>query len=106
MATVLFHIATLSDWQAAVAAGRYTTSTIGVTLEEEGFIHTSRADQWEGVRDRYYAGATEPLVVLVIDADRLRSPWREDPVGDDRYAHVYGPIDVDAVLAAIPLASG
>ena len=29
---------------------------------------------------------------------------REDPVGEDTYPHVYGPINADAVLAAIPLA--
>ena len=56
----IFHIATLADWTDAQQSGAYTTSTVGVTLEEEGFLHASRADQWEGVRARYYADITEP----------------------------------------------
>jgi uncharacterized protein (DUF952 family) len=101
---VLFHVATAADWAAAQASGRYTTSTLGVTLEQEGFIHASRGDQWEDVRRRYYADVADPLVLLVIDVARLTSPWREDPVGDDTFPHVYGPIDPAAVVAAVPLA--
>ena len=48
----------------AGAAGGYTTSTRGRTLAEEGFIHAVRADQWQGVRERYYADVDEPLVLL------------------------------------------
>jgi hypothetical protein len=56
----IFHIATLADWTAARESGAYTTSTRGVTLEQEGYIHASRADQWEGVRARFYADVTAP----------------------------------------------
>ncbi|GAA1967765.1 DUF952 domain-containing protein [Nocardioides panacihumi] len=101
---VIFHVATAADWRAALAAGEYTTSTIGVSLEQEGFIHAARGDQWEHVRRRYYAEVNEPLALLVIDVARLDPPWREDPVGDDTYPHVYGPINADAVVAAVPLA--
>jgi uncharacterized protein (DUF952 family) len=101
---IIFHVATAADWAAAQATGGYTTSTIGVSLEQEGFIHAARGDQWEGVRRRYYAEVSEPLVLLVIDVARLTAPWRQDPVGDDTYPHVYGPIDPDAVVTAVPLA--
>jgi len=101
---VIFHIATGADWTRARASGEYTTSTIGVTLDQEGFIHAARGDQWEDVRRRYYAEISDPLVLLVIDVARLRAPWREDPVGDDTFPHVYGPINADAVVAAVPLA--
>lgn len=101
----IFHIATVADWTAAQASGAYTTSTIGRTLVEEGFIHASRADQWQGVRARYYADATEPLVLLVIDTERLTSPVVEEAVGDgaETFPHVYGPIDPAAVVQTIPL---
>lgn len=101
---VIFHVATAADWALALASGEYTTSTIGVTLEQEGFIHAARGDQWEDVRRRYYAEVSQPLVLLVVDVARLESPWREDSVGDATYPHVYGPINTDAVLAAVPLA--
>ncbi|MDO9496418.1 MAG: DUF952 domain-containing protein [Nocardioides sp.] len=101
----IFHIATVSDWTVAQAAGGYSTSTIGRTLVEEGFIHASRADQWQGVRSRFYADVAEPLVLLVIDTDRLASPVIDEHVGEGRetYPHVYGPINPSAVVQTIPL---
>lgn len=101
----IFHIATAADWTAALASGGYTTSTMGRSLVEEGFIHASRADQWQGVRSRYYADVTEPLVLLVIDTDRLTSPVVEEAAGDsgETFPHVYGPINPSAVVQTIPL---
>jgi uncharacterized protein (DUF952 family) len=97
---LIHHVATTADWAAALESGAYTTSTRGVTLEQEGFLHASRADQVGGVYDRYYADADEPLVLLTIDTDLLDVPWREDPVGDDTYPHVYGPLSPVAVIDA------
>ena len=99
----VFHIATAADWAEAQRTGTYSTSTRGVTLAQEGFIHAARREQVPGVFDRYYADATEPLVLLTVETDRLTSPWREDPVGDETYPHVYGPIDAAAVVAVQPL---
>lgn len=102
----IFHIATVSDWEAARRSGSYTTSTYGVTLAQEGFIHASRGDQWQGVRERFYAGVTEPLVLLVVDTDKLSSPVVEEPPAPgmtETYPHVYGPLDVTAVVQTIAL---
>lgn len=104
----IFHIATLADWRAAQASGTYTTSTRGRTLAEEGFIHASRGDQWQGVRDRFYADVSEPLVLLSIDTELLTSPVVDEEVpgaapGGETFPHIYGPIDVGAVLTTLPL---
>jgi uncharacterized protein (DUF952 family) len=100
---IIFHIAEKSRWEAARLAGAYAQSTYGRTLEQEGFIHAAREDQWQGVRQRYYADVTEPLVLLAIDTDQLTSPWREDQVGHERYPHIYGPLNPSAVVSAVPL---
>jgi len=102
----IFHLATAADWEAARISGRYTTSTYGRTLAEEGFIHASRADQWQGVRRRFYADVTEPLVLLVLDTDRLDAPVVEEeavPGSGETFPHVYGAIGPDAVVQVIPL---
>lgn len=99
----IFHIATVADWDAAVVSGAYTTSSRGVTLAQEGFIHASRADQLGGVFQRYYADCSEPLVLLTIDTDLLDVPWREDPVGADTYPHIYGPLSPHAVVETSPV---
>ncbi len=99
----IFHIATVADWEAAQRTGAYTTSTRGRTLEEEGFIHASRLDQVQPVFARYYADAGVPLVLLVVDPDLLTSEVRVEPVGEDTYPHVYGPIEPAAVVEVHPL---
>ena len=98
----VFHVATATDWEEALRTGAYTTSTRGRTLEQEGFIHAARREQVPGVYQRYYADATEPMVLLTIDTDLLDVPWREDPVGEDTYPHLYGPLRPRAVVAAQP----
>jgi glutathione S-transferase len=104
MSDPIYHLALVSDWEAALTVGEYTVSSLGVTLEQEGFLHASRYDQWEGVQQRYYADVTDPLVLLVIDLDLLTSPLVVEPVGDDSYPHIYGPLNVDAVVEARPVA--
>jgi uncharacterized protein (DUF952 family) len=99
----IFHVASASDWQQAQQTGAYTTSTRGVTLEQEGFLHAARSEQVPGVFERYYRDAGEPLVLLTIETDQLEVPWREDPVGDDTFPHVYGPLAPEAVVAVDPL---
>jgi glutathione S-transferase len=102
----IFHIATLADWTAAQETGAYTTSTLGRTLAEEGFIHASRADQWEGVRAAFYAEVTEPLVLLEIETGLLDTPVVEEepaPGAGVTFPHVYGAIAPGAVVAVTPL---
>ncbi|MBZ5736611.1 DUF952 domain-containing protein [Nocardioides mangrovi] len=102
----IFHIATLPDWTAAQESGAYTTSTRGVTLEEEGFLHASRADQWEGVRAAFYADVAEPLVLLEIETDLLDVPVVEErpaPDVEDTFPHVYGALAPAAVVAVTAL---
>ncbi|MBB3040718.1 DUF952 domain-containing protein [Nocardioides soli] len=98
----IFHIATLADWEAAQESGAYRTSTRGVTLDEEGYLHASRADQWERVRAAYYADVTEPLVLLEIDTELLDAPVVEEapaPGVDETFPHVYGELAPAAVVA-------
>ncbi len=101
----IFHLATAADWRAARATGTYTISTRGRTLAEEGFIHASRGDQWQGVRERYYADLDEPLVLLSIDTDLLQSPVVDEavPGSDETFPHIFGPIQVAAVTHVLPL---
>ena len=96
---MIFHIAERSKWQAAVAAGEYTESTIGRTLAEEGFIHLSTASQVAGVAERFYKDV-EDLVLLHIEESLLRSPLQWDVVGGspDPFPHLYGPLNLSAVV--------
>lgn len=104
----IFHVALRSEWEDAQRCGSYTTSTLGVSLAEEGFIHASREDQWRGVMQRFYTGVTEPLVLLEIDTDRLSSPVVEEtPAGaNETFPHIYGPLEPEAVVRVVPIERG
>ena len=100
----MFHIALPADWASAQRAGVYTTSTRGVSLADEGFIHCSFDHQVERTANAYYADLDE-LILLRIDPDRLGSPVVVEPPfpgAADDYPHVYGPIPVDAVIEVSP----
>lgn len=90
---LIYHIVLPEDWQ-AFDTGLYRAKS----LEAEGFIHCSFADQLDRVVKRYYKGAKE-LVVLEVDSDKLMSRVLREPSTDNEiYPHVYGPINRDAIV--------
>ncbi|MEO3823019.1 DUF952 domain-containing protein [Actinomadura sp. B10D3] len=97
----LLHIAERTHWESARATGvSYSMSTLGRTLDEEGFIHcSSDMAQVNGVLGRFYGDVpSEDLVLLTVDVSRLEAPVRYEPAGDELFPHVYGPIPVSAVI--------
>ena len=103
--SLIYHIATAADWERARRDGEYSTSTIGKTLADEGFLHASQASQVADVANRYYQDIADDLLVLVIDPDRVRARIRYEnvPGADLPYPHIYGPLNPYAVVAARPL---
>jgi uncharacterized protein (DUF952 family) len=104
---LIYHIAAAADWAQAGRYGQYTMSTRGRTLAEEGFIHTSTATQVAVVANAFYRDAAD-LVLLVIDPDRVTPEIRYEhaPGQDLSYPHIYGPLNVDAVVATRPFEPG
>lgn len=101
----IYHIATVADWERAKEDGAYTTSTRGKTLAEQGFIHASSAEQTVPTANRFYADIGEPVIILVIEVARLTAPLRyEDVPGSPApFPHIYGPLNLDAVVDVLPL---
>ena len=108
MAGVIFHIATLADWETAQADGEYTRSSVGKTLAEEGFIHASQASQVARTANKFYRDVPGGLVLLVIDEERVAAEVRyEDVPGAELpFPHIYGPLNTGAVVEARPFAAG
>jgi uncharacterized protein (DUF952 family)/catechol 2,3-dioxygenase-like lactoylglutathione lyase family enzyme len=101
---MLFHLADGDEWARAVDVGTaYSMSMPGVPLAEVGFVHCSYAHQVQPTADRWYRGR-DGLVLLTIDPARLAAAVEVD----DGFPHVYGPIDVDAVVAQrdVPVLDG
>jgi uncharacterized protein (DUF952 family) len=95
---VIYHVTTAAEWKAATEKGFYETPS----LKAEGFIHCSQENQVAGVLERYFAGKTD-LVKLVIDTDQLTSRFvfEWSPSTADTFPHVYGVIDLKAVMEVV-----
>jgi uncharacterized protein (DUF952 family) len=92
---IIYHVTTAADWKAAQQKGFYDHPS----LVAEGFIHCSQEHQVAGVLQRYFAGKKD-LLKLVIDTDKLTSKLVFDwsPSTADTFPHVYGTINIDAVV--------
>ena len=104
---MIYHLALAADWAAAQGEGNdYRISSLGRHLDDIGFIHCSFPHQLQRVADTYYRARTD-VVLLTIDRSKVTSPIREENTegGTDLYPHIYGPLNVDAVTTAQPLAT-
>ena len=99
-ARFIFHIAFERDWESAEETGTYRVSTRGARLDDVGFIHAGFEHQVPIVGAALYKDASEPLVVLVIDTERLDVPVVVDNLegGEEGFPHIYGPLPVRAVV--------
>ncbi|WP_062385006.1 DUF952 domain-containing protein [Demequina iriomotensis] len=101
----LYHLAIAAEWDPAATAD-YTTSTVGRTLEDEGFIHLSLARQVAWVAQQFYVDSD--VVLLEIDPAKVtaRVQFEEAPGTDDAFPHLYGPVPRAAIVAASPVPRG
>ena len=102
---MIFHITTRKDWEAAQTKGEYIVES----LATEGFIHCSTLAQVLPVAEKYYKGQSG-LVLLVVEPTLLSSTLKwEPPTGGtpagvaegDQSPHVYGSINLDAVVNVV-----
>ena len=102
---MIFHITSRSEWLVAQTRGEYRAPS----LDTEGFIHCSTEKQVIPVANAFYRGQNS-LVALVLDETRLKSEVKwEAPAGppaegippSDQFPHIYGPINVDAVVSVL-----
>ena len=99
----IYHLTLLEVWEMAVEAGSYETSTREASLAEVGFIHASFAEQLATTAARFYGDVpSSELIVLEIDPSRLTAPVLvEASSGGERFPHIYGPLNLDAVTALL-----
>jgi uncharacterized protein (DUF952 family) len=91
----IYHIAQSDRWELQRPSGEYRHPS----LETEGFIHCSLAEQVPGTLEKFFP-SREGLVLLEIDVARLSSELRYE----NGYPHLYGPLDAQAVIKELPVA--
>ena len=84
----IFHITTSSAWDEARATGAYEPPS----LQQEGFIHLSSADQVVATANRVFRGQSD-LVLLCVASERLAAGVRYEHAEDagEAFPHLYGP---------------
>ena len=93
----ILHICSSTAW-AAANNGDYRCPS----LDAEGFIHCSTADQVVEVANSLFRGQ-RGLVLLVIDPASVISNIRYEDAGNGKlYPHIYGPLNVNAVVGVEP----
>lgn len=96
---MILHITTRAEWEAARALGDYRLDT----LDSEGFIHCSTPQQVLGPANTMYRGQ-DGLVLLVIDPARLAAElvYEDCYETGEAFPHIYGPLNLDAVVRVVP----
>ena len=105
---MIFHITSRAAWEEAQQRGDYRTES----LETEGFIHCSTPSQVLPVAENFYKGQSG-LILLGIESALLSSALKwEPPSGGspppgvpegDSFPHIYGPLNLDAVVKTFDL---
>ena len=95
---IAYHLVPAASWDAAPDDRPFRPAS----LDREGFVHlTHRLVDLVEVANALYRDPPGPHLVLTVALDRLRAPWRYD--GDERYPHVYGPLDRAAITEVRPI---
>jgi uncharacterized protein (DUF952 family) len=100
--SLLLHITSRAQWDRARFAGMYRTES----LDTEGFIHCSTRAQVLSVANSIFRGERD-LVLLCIESSRVQAPiqFDADKTGE-RFPHIYGPLNTDAVVRSVALPQG
>ncbi|MGB0523085.1 MAG: DUF952 domain-containing protein [Flammeovirgaceae bacterium] len=96
----ILHITNPTAWAEAQTTNSYTADS----LHSEGFIHCSTFAQVIGVVNQWFKGQSD-LLLLIIDTKRLTHEVHYEDLYNhgDAFPHLYGPLNVDAVIDHVPL---
>lgn len=96
---MIYHITSKQDWNKAKREQRYKDNS----LETVGFIHCSEKNQTATVAKELFDGRKD-LVVLAVDITKLNSPVKHEPNSQNElFPHIYGPINLGAVVEVVSL---
>lgn len=93
--TLVYILCPPDVYEAAVQGGTYEPES----LQTEGFIHASPVQQLSRVANKYYRQHAN-LCVLTVDPALVKAAIQWETITNgDQYPHIYGPLNMDAVIA-------
>ena len=100
---ILYKICPAPLWRAAERDGRFRGSEVDL---RDGFIHFSTAAQVAETAAKHFAGQRD-LVLVRVDASALGDRLKWEPArGGALFPHLYGDLDLTAVMQVAPLPLG
>ena len=94
---MIFHFVEKDVYESSIANGYYENPT----LKTRGFIHSVTFENINIIAKRYLDLEKE-VVILVIDADKLMAEIKYEESKGVFYPHIYGKINVDAIINVLP----
>jgi len=95
----IIHIIDQETWQKVKNQYEYS----GDSLIEQGFIHCCLPEQVDFVLNQWFPDR-EDMLLLEIDSDKLKTPivFENLDGGEENFPHIYGPLNMEAVIAWYP----
>ena len=95
----IYLLSSRQDYEHALSKG----SLWRESLDSEGFIHASPKDQLTRVANKYYKATRSPLI-LVLTTENINVEVKWEPAAGSLYPHIYGPLNMNAVVEVVPIA--
>ena len=94
---MFIYTATPGEWEEIQARKAFHDAR----FHEEGFIHCSYPGQTVPVLNKHYR-QEKTVILLVVDPGKLDAPWKSEDLKNrgEAFPHVYGPINLSAVVAS------
>jgi uncharacterized protein (DUF952 family) len=103
MVQIVYKIVSNEEWRRAEATGSFAGAAIDLA---DGYIHLSDADQVRRTAALHFAGSSG-LLLVGVNTDKLGEAlvW-ERSRGGALFPHLYGPLDMAAVVSVEQLPLG
>ncbi|TVR12021.1 MAG: DUF952 domain-containing protein [Salinarimonadaceae bacterium] len=96
----IYKIAPAALWRAAERAGRFEGAPVDIA---DGFIHFSTAEQARETAAKHFRGQAD-LLLVAVDPGKLGPALLWEPSrGGALFPHLYGALDLAAVISVEPL---
>ena len=96
---MIYHLAIQSEWDAQADLPAYVPDR----YRKDAFIHCSELQQLERVADYNLRGRSD-LLLLEIAPTKLEPETRYEQGDKEKYPHIYGPINKDAINRTVAVA--
>lgn len=93
---LIYHMAPRVEWSHAATGTHYAAAS----LPTEGFIHCTAEPEWLlTVANRFYRTEPGEFIIACIAVDAVDAEVRWEEADGHRFPHIYGPLNLDAVVA-------